>query len=107
MSVTKSDDIDIGGPAASDRFYYYRDHEVSGAWGVGDRETGKKIAIGMDKNDALAFAVFMSGREASAAYSRDDFYRYTLHVCVGAAHVFEFGKTECNCRQKTRVLRAS
>lgn len=43
------------------RFYYFRDHENSGAWGVHDGRTEQVRAVGMDKNDAAAFACFLNG----------------------------------------------
>jgi hypothetical protein len=50
------------------RHYYYRDHEQSGAWGVRefDGATGRIVAIGMDKTDALMLALFLDGQFAEA-----------------------------------------
>lgn len=53
-------------------YHYYRDHEQSGAWGVRDSRSGRIVAIGMDKTDALMLALFLEGKTAEAVEVRED-----------------------------------
>jgi hypothetical protein len=41
--------------------YYFRDHAVSGAWGVRDARTDETLAVGLDKNVAAAVACLLNG----------------------------------------------
>jgi hypothetical protein len=46
---------------AQARHTYFRDHAISGAWGVRDNHSGRVFAVGMDKTYAAAFACLLNG----------------------------------------------
>jgi hypothetical protein len=41
------------------KYWYFRDHETSGAWGVAC--AARHVAIGLDKNTAAAIAMLLNG----------------------------------------------
>jgi hypothetical protein len=47
-------------------YHYFRDHDVSGAWGVRDARTDVVLAVGLDKTVAAAIAHLLNGEIAFA-----------------------------------------